>query len=81
MIKKEAEEMISIEVKEEQTEETPEYPKYVKHPDGTILVLTAPGVGTAIVGRDMTDNGEYSDNWAMGNFKPFYGTITIRIER
>lgn len=50
--------------------------------DKYIILFTAPKTGTVIV-DEATDGfcfepGHYDDDWDMGQFKPFFGEITIK---
>ena len=46
---------------------------------GTIVLMTAPGKGTAVFVKDggTHELGEHSAAWAMDYLAPFHGTITL----
>lgn len=53
-----------------------EYPKLMIARDGSIILFTDYKTGVCVHGEG-EDVGDWSDEWAMGVFEPFHGTITL----
>ena len=70
--------MMKIEIKEAEQKEEIEYPIVMESTDSDLTIFfTVPNKGFVLIEGDNCKLGDYSEGWAMDEFKPFKGTITI----
>jgi len=55
-----------------------DYPKIMKSKNSGLVVLFSKSeLGTVILGNELHDCGEFSDDWDMSSFTDFDGSITL----